>query len=514
VDALLRLGEFVRDRGLEAAGPHRAARDLLLRRNPRLRAGAPLHRAGESTVECARRVALALDGGVLAIQGPPGSGKTYAGARMIIDLVRLGKKIGVTACSHKVIRNLLDEVVKAAAEEKISLRCLQRVREKSSKPRRSLDFGRLPPTYARDERKSSNPPAGIEEETDSAKGTEKILSRNYDVVGGTAWVWAKEDVAEAIDVLVVDEAGQMSLANVLACAQAARNLVLLGDPQQLEQPQQASHPEGSELSALEYLLEGHETMLEERGLFLGESWRLHPSICQFTSEMFYEGKLQSHPSLAAQVVSGPSAAARAVSGPSLATQVVCSESETALGKRVFLNTRCESPFTGSGLFFVPVKHEGNQNSSTEEAERVAEIVESLVVPGTTWTNRKGETKPLTLDDILIVAPYNAQVSEIAERIPGARVGTVDKFQGQEAPVVIYSMATSSPEDAPHGMEFLFSRHRLNVATSRARCVCILVGNPNLFEPECRTPEQMRMANAFCRYLELAQTVDIGSAAPQ
>jgi uncharacterized protein len=166
-----------------------------------------------------------------------------------------------------------------------------------------------------------------------------------------------------------------------------------------------------------------------------------------------------------------------------------------------------SPYAGTGLFYVPVPHEGNQNSSIEEADRVAKIVNGLLAAGSTWTNRAGETTPMTLEDILIVAPYNAQVSEIAERIPGARVGTVDKFQGQEASVVIYSMATSSPEEAPHGMEFLFSRHRLNVATSRARCVCILVGNPQLFEPECRTPEQMRMANAFCRYLELARVVD-------
>jgi uncharacterized protein len=339
-------------------------------------------------------------------------------------------------------------VVKASAEEKIPVRCLQRVRENSKKER-----------------------PGIDEEPDSAKAVAKILSRSYDVVGGTAWVWSKEELAGAIDVLVVDEAGQMSLANVLACAQAGTNLVLLGDPQQLEQPQKASHPEGSELSALEYLLEGHDTIPEERGLFLGESWRLHPSICRYTSEVFYEGKLRSHPTLSAQVVSGP------------------------------------SPYAGTGLFYVPVPHEGNQNSSIEEADRVAKIVNGLLAAGSTWTNRAGETTPMTLEDILIVAPYNAQVSEIAERIPGARVGTVDKFQGQEASVVIYSMATSSPEEAPHGMEFLFSRHRLNVATSRARCVCILVGNPQLFEPECRTPEQMRMANAFCRYLELARVVD-------
>ncbi|HEX9608114.1 MAG TPA: TM0106 family RecB-like putative nuclease [Gemmatimonadaceae bacterium] len=448
VDALLRLGEFVRDHGIDVSGSHRAARDLLLRRNPRLIARETLRRETESTVVCARRVVLALDGGVLAIQGPPGAGKTFTAARMIVDLVRGGKKVGVTAVSHKVIRNLLEEVVRAAADEGVAVRCMHRVSDKSKSPR-----------------------LGIDEETDAGKAVAKIRSRAYDVVGGTAWVWSKEDLAEAIDVLVVDEAGQMSLANVLACAQAARNLVLLGDPQQLEQPQKASHPIGSELSALEYLLEGHETMPEERGLFLGETWRLHPSICSYTSELFYEGKLRPHPGLAVQAVAGP------------------------------------TPYAGAGLFYAPVVHDGNQNSSAEEAERVAEIVKSLLCPGVMWVNRHGEPKPLTLDDILIVAPYNAQVSEIAERVPGARIGTVDKFQGQEAPIVIYSMATSSPEEAPHGMDFLFSRHRLNVATSRARCVCILVGNPELFEPECRTPEQMRMANAFCRYLELARTIE-------
>src|SRR5262249_3708548 len=157
-----------------------------------------------------------------------------------------------------------------------------------------------------------------------------------------------------------------------ACAQAAQNLVLLGDPQQLEQPRKASHPEGSELSALEYLLEGHDTMPEERGLFLGESWRLHPSFCTYTSELFYEGKLRSHPSLAAQVISG------------------------------------SNTFAGAGLFYVPVEHHGNQNTSTEEAERVAEIVKGLLAGATTWTDRHGTVKPMTLDDILIVAPYNAQ----------------------------------------------------------------------------------------------------------
>jgi predicted RecB family nuclease len=448
VEALLRLAEFVRDHGVDGVGAHQTARDLLLRRNPRLIAGAVLREAGEGAVASARRLGLVLDGGVLAIQGPPGAGKTFTGARMILDLVRAGKKVGVTAGSHKVIRNLLDEIVRAAAQEQASVRCMHRVQAKSK-----------------------NAPLGIDEETDSKKAVTKILNREYDVVGGTAWVWPKKDVAGAIDVLVVDEAGQMSLANVLACSQAATNLVLLGDPQQLEQPQKASHPDGSELSALEYLLEGHDTMPEDRGLFLTETWRLHPSICSYTSELFYESKLQPHPSLDTQLVSGP------------------------------------TPYAGTGLFYVPVAHEGNQNSSPEEAGRIADIVTGLIAPGVTWMNRHGESKAVTLDDVLIVAPYNAQVSEIAQLIPGGRIGTVDKFQGQEAPIVIYSMTTSSSEEAPHGMEFLFSRHRMNVATSRARCVCILVGNPQLFEPHCRTPEQMRMANAFCRYLEMARVED-------
>ncbi len=447
IASLLRLGEFVRDHGIDAAGAFRSARDLLLRRGPRLQHGVVLRLPGEPTVQSARRVVQALDLGVLAIQGPPGAGKTYSGARMIIDLVAAGKRVGITAVSHKVIRNLLKGVVEAAAEESRPVRCLHRVSEKSTQP-----------------------DPDIEEESDSKKGISKILSGAYNVIGGTAWVWSKDVLAGTLDVLFVDEAGQMSLANVLACAQAAKSLVLLGDPQQLEQPQKASHPEGSEVSALAYLLEGHETMPEDRGLFLGETWRLNPALCRFTSELFYEGRLTSLPGLDAQILGGPTA------------------------------------FAGAGLFYVPVAHAGNQNECPEEADKILEIVHGLLAPGVTWTNRKAQVLPLGLDDILIVAPYNAQVAAIARRLPGARVGTVDKFQGQEAPVVIYSTTTSDPEDAPHGMEFLFSRNRLNVATSRAKCACIWVGNERLFEPECRTPQQMRLANAFCRYREMATRI--------
>jgi superfamily I DNA and/or RNA helicase len=274
-----------------------------------------------------------------------------------------------------------------------------------------------------------------------------------------------------VDVLFVDEAGQMSLANVLAVSQAAKSVVLLGDPQQLEQPLKGSHPEGADVSALEHLLAGARTIPQDKGLFLEETWRLHPKLCEFTSEVFYEGRLRSHHGLERQKMEG-------------------------------------HPWLGeAGLWFIPVQHEGNQNAAPEEVERIAGIIGTLIQPEVKWIDDKGQSRPLQLNDILIVAPYNAQVSDLANRLPKARIGTVDKFQGQQAPVVIYSLTTSSPEDAPRGMEFLYSLNRLNVATSRAQAIVIVVGSPRLLEPECRSPRQMQLANALCRYMELAEILE-------
>jgi len=273
----------------------------------------------------------------------------------------------------------------------------------------------------------------------------------------------------------VDEAGQMSLANVLAASQGAKSLVLLGDPQQLEQPQQASHPPGAGASALEHLLGGAKTIASDRGLFLHQTRRLHPLICAFTAEAFYENRLTSVPGLERQAVLAPPGAAAATLG-------------------------------GTGLVYVPVGHDANQSRSLEEVEAVAALVAALTAEGVRYRNADAEEAPLTTEDLMVVAPYNAQVTALAERLPGVHIGTVDKFQGQQAPVVIISLTTSTPEDAPRGMDFLYSANRLNVATSRAKALCILVGNPRLFEPDCRTPAQMRLANAFCRYRELAREV--------
>ncbi len=452
-DSLFRLGEWVARNGVDAPGPRRAARDLLLRHQPRLAGDASLNREGrhEDTLTAGRRLGKLLDGGVLPIQGPPGAGKTYTGARMICELVREGKKVGITAVSHKVIRKLLDDTIEAAREQHLAVSCIQKPKGKPSE-----DQG------------------GVREVRDNKHVLEALDEDEAQVAGGTAWLWSRPEFFESVDVLFVDEAGQMSLADTLAAAQAAKSLVLLGDPQQLEQPQQGSHPEGTDVSALQHVLGEERTIASDQGLFLAETWRLHPSIAAFTSEQFYGGRLRSRPELERQTIVGP------------------------------------TPFAGSGLWFVPVEHEGNQSSSPEEVEAVRSVLDSILLEGAEWIDSKGLGRPLTLDEFLIVAPYNAQVSDLGERIRGARVGTVDKFQGQEAPIVVYSMTTSSPEEAPRGMEFLYSLNRLNVATSRARCACILVASPALFHPDCRTPRLMELANAFCRYVELARVARISS----
>ena len=225
------------------------------------------------------------------------------------------------------------------------------------------------------------------------------------------------------------------------------------------------------MAALNHILGDRLTILPEKGFFLYESWRLNPKICDFTSEMFYENRLKARKGLEAQVLKG------------------------------------NSDFAGGGLFYVPVEHSGNQNKSLEEVKEIKRIVADLTTSEITWTDRKKKTYKLERDNILIVAHYNAQVAALTEALPDMRIGTVDKFQGQEAPVVIYSMTSSSTEDAPRGMSFLYSPNRLNVATSRAQCICILVAAPKLLEPECHSVDQMRWANGLCRFRELAEVVN-------
>jgi uncharacterized protein len=422
-------------------GDFQAARNLLLRHQT-LSNGAPLRKTGESILNGATRLANNLDlGAILPIQGPPGTGKTFTAAHMICELIKAGKKVGITAQSHAVIMNLMNNVGNVN-DEKYQLK-LNAIKQVSSGALEDL------PSWVRGLTSSK-----IEDEN------------SFDLVGGTAWLWSREGMADKVDVLFIDEGGQFSLADSVAVSHSSSSMVLLGDPQQLENVTQGVHPPEIEVSVLGYWLSEDKVIRDDQGLFLENTYRMHPSVNAFVSETFYAGKLKS------------------VNG--LEKQEVISNSK----------------LNGSGLRFVECPHEGNQSKSDEEVEKVKTLVDELLLDGR-WVNKDGIENPLTNEDILIVAPYNSQVNALKKALPDLLVGTVDKFQGRQAPVVIYSMATSSPEEAPRGMEFLYSLNRLNVAVSRAQCLAVMVASPSLFELSCKTPKQMRLANAFCRFLEMA-----------
>ena len=445
--SLKHLIRLVVDNGIDAEGPNQAARDLLMRRPPRVGQAedGPLAGEGEDAQAAARRLVQTLDESYLAVQGPPGSGKSTVGAEMIVDLVEAGKRVGVTANSHKVIGELLEKTARVAESRGADVRIGQRTNDEPA----SKSFQHL-------------------ESTDDAG--DSLTAGFLDVVGGTGWLWASEKMGSSVDVLCIDEAGQMSLADALAAAPCATSLLLLGDPQQLDQPLQGVHPPGADRSVLAHLLDGAQVMPREFGLFLDGTWRLHPSICKFTSEIFYEDSLRSHPG------------------------------------RENLDLTGSPPFEGTGLRFVSVPHQRRISDSEEEAEAIAEQVNRLLRSQPSWTDAEGAGHSLTDQDVLIITPYNRQIRELGSRpeLRGLRIGTVDKFQGQEAPISIYSMATSSADDAPRGMEFLYSLNRLNVATSRARCLAVVVASPGLLAVRCRTPRQMLLANALARLWEMAE----------
>jgi hypothetical protein len=422
---------------------------LLMRRAPRIGGMEP----GVALVDSAPGIAeltdlaLRLDHSYLPVQGPPGTGKTYTSARAIVSLVEAGKRVGITANSHAVITNLLDEIMAASGERGVAVRVIQKAGESEG---------------------SVDPAVTVTDDNAVVAGV--LDTGQVDVVAGSAWLFARPELSDTLDYLVVDEAGQMSLANVVAVSRAADNLILVGDPQQLAQPSKGSHPPGAGGSALDHLLAGSATIAPDRGLFLEQSWRMHPAVCTFVSETSYDSRLHSVPDCDRLVIHG----------------------DGGLG--------------GTGLRWAPVQHESNRTSSLEEAVAIVQIVDDLV--GRKWTDRKGIDAELGLDDILIVAPYNAQVNELRSALPaGARVGTVDKFQGREGAVAIVSLAASSAENIPRGLEFLLSRNRFNVAVSRAKALSIMVGSPDLLATRCRTVDQMRLVNGLCRFVELAQRVN-------
>jgi hypothetical protein len=430
-EALARLAREL----LEPTGRYEAVRGILRRDLPL--GGEPVH---TNDLEELKRLVSRLRETHLFIQGPPGSGKTWTGARLIVHLIDSGARVGICAPSHKAIHKLLDVVESVARDEGVAFSGVKRGDDDESRYE-----GRFVTT-------SSDIAA--------------VLDPEVRLVAGTGWLHARKEMDSTLDYLFVDEAGQVSLADALAVGTAARTLVFLGDPLQLAQVSQGVHPGGTGCSVLEHLLGDATTVPPERGIFLERTWRMHPAVCSFVSEVVYDGRLEPAPGRERQSVAG----------------------------------------VGAGLRYVPIGHEGRSQAAPEEAEAIASEIEKLL--GATFTDADGRTRPLRHEDVLVVAPYNQQVRCLRAALPEAvRVGTVDKFQGQEAPVVLYSTTSSSGDEVPRGLEFLFSRNRLNVAISRAQCLAVLVGSPRLLDVRTHSVEQMRLVNALCRFVEVAAEQD-------
>ena len=427
---------------IKRQGRYRAVQSFLMREPPLIQGIVPgaaiIANPGEMLAEAARAVANLRDS-CLFIQGPPGSGKTWTAAQIIVDLMKARKKVGVTSNSHKAINNLL-----RAVEERVLERGLRFRGVKKSDEQRPDTFyeGRF-----------------IWNITDY-----RDLDLSADLIAGTAWLFAREEIDRKLDFLFVDEAGQVALANLVAMGLSARNIVLVGDQMQLAQPIQGVHPGDSGASALDYLLEEAPTIPPGRGIFLPTTWRMHENVCRFISEVLYEGRLHPEPQNQNQ--------------------------------QLILGGAAHHALMKTGIRLLPVEHDGCAQKSEEEAETVRQIYTSLLEQQ--YQDRSGKTHPVEAANILVVSPFNLQVNLLKSVLPpGARVGTVDKFQGQEAEVVLISMTASSVEDLPRNIEFLYSRNRLNVAISRARCLSVIVASPRLLEIPCETAEQMQLVNTLC-----------------
>jgi len=434
--AINRIVEHVLDQGFEGAGQFHAIREMLVREPPRL--GQALD-APVADVATPRELPLHLDESYLAVQGPPGTGKTWLGARMIVSLLAAGKRVGISAMSHRALGNLVAEVMRCARTEGVKVTALQRCDD--------------PEDHCGD--------ADVETAGDNTSFDACFANPEVNLVAGTAWLFAREVMEGSLDHVFIDEAGQMGIADALVIATAARNMVLLGDPQQLPQVSRGTHPDEVKASVLRHVAGDRPVMPPELGLFLETTWRMHPDVCEPVSRISYEGRLRSAPSCAIQRVEEP-------------------------------------PFDlpGAGVVWYPIEHLGDRSWSPAEIEVVSRLMDGLI--GRKWRGADGVVRPLAVEDVLVIAPYNAQVSHLRQALPhGARVGTVDKFQGQEAPVSIYSLATSTPEDMPRGLDFLFNINRLNVALSRARGLSIVIASPALLTAHCRKPEDIHRLNALC-----------------
>jgi superfamily I DNA and/or RNA helicase len=390
-----------------------------------------------------------LDRSYLFIQGPPGTGKTYISANIITKLIASGKKVGVTSNSHEAIKNLLSRIERIAFDKKISFLGIRKASEGDDNNQNDVQK----PVIIRAEKRSekAKPEANPE----------------VTLFAGTAWYFADKSFDFQLDYLFVEEAGQLSLANLIAIGMSAKNIILVGDQMQLSQPTQGVHPGSSGCSILQFLLHDdiesdieQQTISPEKGVFLDMSYRMRPEICDLISKIFYNDRLHSHP--------------------------------TAAMRQLSLD---DIGLSGSGVKLIIHEKEGVGKKNVQEAQIVKDMYLSLI--GKIFIDHSQIKKEIGLDDILVISPYNLQVDYIKSILPqGAKVGTVDKFQGQEAPIVLISMSASSQDDISKDLEFLLNKQRLNVALSRAQCFAILILHKELLETKSNSMKQIKLINTL------------------
>lgn len=432
--------------------PQSAITDFLMRQSPRFKDGResviPEDTSAEHLIDEITNAASNLNASYLCIQGPPGAGKTYTAKHVIGQLLKQGYNIGISSNSHKAINNLMDGVSKYTSE--------QDIKGSISKVGGS----------DKDELFENSNVAYVK----SVKDILQDLYSDGNCVGGTAWAFCNTALRQMegqpiFDYLFIDEAGQVSIANLVGMSRVTRNIILMGDQMQLGQPIQGSHPDDSGQSILEYLLQDQATIPPELGVFLPITYRMHPNVCKVVSNQVYDGKLSSADVAAYYEIN--------TSGP-------------------LINKK-------AGVLYFSVEHEGNSQGSSEEVEIVCQLVEELI-GSEYWPDADCEKRYIRLEDILFVAPYNYQVGLLKSALGDkAKVGSVDRFQGQEAPIVIMSMCSSDPAESARGIDFLYSTNRMNVALSRAQALAIVVGHPKLPVISVNSIKQMKQVG-FVSYI--------------
>jgi predicted RecB family nuclease len=462
IDAIRRFIESV----IKGEKKYKATYEFLKKNYPKIKnikEGDAIVKEGDFLKESFKAVE-SMDNSYLYFQGPPGVGKTHTAAHIIIELIKKSNKIGITANSHKVIFNLLDKIEELTINGNDDFTFTGYHKGSSSDPEKKYVDGKFIKHISGSKKISGKSFDKMDLEFESL---------DADLFSGTAWCFSRPACDEKLDYIFIDEAGQLTTADVLAISLSAKNVVIIGDQMQLSSPISAVHPGESGKSLPEYLLEGKDTISLDKGIFIDKSRRLHPKLRQFISENFYDERLKNF-------------------------------DFTEKRKIIFSNKKDLLPETG--IVMVDANHKNMcRQKSEEEGKLVKDYYNRLL--GSTFLDENNSKKIMNEEDILVVAPYNVQVNYLKSILPkGAKVGTIDKFQGQQAPATIISMTTSDPESLPRNVDFFFSRNRLNVAISRSQCLSIVIMNKKILEIACKKIEHIHLVNTFMKLIAFEKQV--------